>query len=360
VKTRNLPSVAFFVSIILTAAHPVWAQSSCATIFTDAISLAQESIPAKTLPQLVRSEIPNEVLANLSKFWGLQWKLSAMQYRGEPTAQIELELSKASEKAIESLSQFFAADPELIGLNQDDYLNAARRTLNWKLVTRNESVSRKGAIEMERYRLWLVKNDIDPNKSPNKWGPLFHQNGFEYIRHAGSIKNLMEILKIHKILPNSMLNTTSGMGGDKSFVYFELPEKIAFDERPTLMSDQTRGPYWNNIVLENGFAILLPVEAFDVFKWSHGNSFWEYGKLSESSLKPVNSTVGFLNMIHESESYTENNRFAEQFTSEWMFQEPIDLEKINFKILVHPSKKEQFIKEAYDVGIPKWIIDRIE
>jgi hypothetical protein len=309
-----------------------------------------------TLPLLKLGNIPSELPELIYKYHSIKMKQRNARIKNEPI-NLTQQIAVAKKEALEKITAYLSADPQLSGLSKKQYLLAAKRVLDWEIIAAKVlMMDHKAAIEMERYYLYLLKNNIDPEAQPSNWEKIFQDFGFEYIFHAGRKNFLLDILKGQKLLSAAETKSLYGMGGDTSFVYFGSGERRTKAERPHFNNDNYNpGSVWNSLVREQGFAILLPVKALDSFKWSHGNTFWQYGESGKFSLPRKNLTAGFLNYLH---NQTMDNLLL--YTPEWLFSEAIDLQKTDFRIILHPSARDEFIKTAKENNIPQWIIDRIE
>ena len=350
-----------FIFAIVSALDPsaVYAVDRCGALF-GARSYRSSEVP---LPPLERAEIPDQLLQLIdhhTRLVAVERNMKTPDYIisfQDKNRNFPLEIGQTYFEVSKELVRFFKNDQQLQDLKLEDYEGAAKRVLGWKIINAySESVNHRAAVEVERYRLYLLKKGVDPTLAPTKWEDVFNQFGYEYIMHAGGPNALMGILKTQKILTRKALNNHEGLGGDGTMIYFGLPESRYREQRLQYEPQGERGNHWDRQLKLGGFIILLPAKALDIFKWSHMNSFWEYGKLDESSFRPMNSLAGFLNFMNK----ISLDNIMERFHAEIIFKDPIDLRKTDFKILLDPQIKKDFLKDAHKENIPEWILKRIE
>lgn len=336
---RRLSLSVILLSLLFLGMEPVQAHVTCKSFFAG-------NFP--TLP--LRDDVEtNNILKTIARNWVTHWQDRGSQSPIKTAPAAKLEAEKA-------LRQYFKNDPHFTDLPDDIIEQAVQRTLNWRILTESETISNRAALEIERHSLYLQKLGLIPTHG--KWEEAFKQAGINYVTHGTSLTNLLQILTDQKITPRPS-EKHSNMGGEAKYVYVELPSEKTRGLRPTLERDGTGKYTLRALMSQDGAYILLSPSVFDRTNWSHGNGFWQHGELnSQFSFVRPSEVYGLLNFL--------KNNFpieffpGERFTPEWMFTEPIDLQKVDFRIIVHPDSKEQFKEKALEIGIPVQIVNRIE
>lgn len=280
-------------------------------------------------------------------------------YKGE--AYDQSKLTQAHNEAKSILQMYFKNDPTLIGLPTKDIELISEKTLNWRITTDNQTTSTRASLEIGRNYLYLKK--IQQTEKPKSWENVLRQANIPYVSHGTTLENLTQILQQLKITPRPS-DKHINMGGDPDYVYVEIPDAKTQSLRPTLEKDATDGFYkytMKELLSEKGAYILISPSVVDNTKWSHVNSYWEYGKLDPKfSFKTPIEIMSLLKFLKENNTREESHLLRELFHPEWLFTEAIDLQKNDFRILVHAKVKDSFKSKLAELGIDKRIIDRIE
>lgn len=316
------------------------------------------------LEYLPLTDRTKEVINAVHEYRRQIWYKSCCEYRHEPFDDQQIWAAKA--RGLSLLIGLYKEDEFLADMDITSLRNAAERTLAWNLTVSDDgATSSRAAIEMERYGLHLeaMAMGVSREGTPRSWKEAFEYFGYTYIVHETPLNRLLDILKAGALRPRlDELEINMGPGSSSDYVYFGLPNKHFESVRPdfsTYVDPEEVGKELSPVSLRETAALfIVSTEAFDTFNWSHGNSFWEHGKWSERfSLPKNNRTLGFLNIRRQADPFDYDMRFP---NSEWLFTEPILLDKIPFKIVVNPKVKSQVIQMLKDEKIPSWLIEKIE
>lgn len=250
--------------------------------------------------------------------------------------------------AIEFIAEVFENDPVISNLSRAEYLKSAYAFFNWKIKNGDNSTVSVAGFEVERFRLLLVKNNVDPTAKPLSWQKVFEQTGISYVQHETSLENLVGVLKDMKIKPRG--DRKAKWGGEGQFIYIGMPDSRGAKTRPSLKKPGTSYSFITP-AFKNAMILLSP-KVLDMAGFSHLNGSWAYGARDPQPLINNNITVGLLNYMR--------NTPWQIFRPEWLITQEIDMRQIDFKLIINKQDKAQIERALSSNPDLAQLLDKIE
>lgn len=246
------------------------------------------------------------------------------------------------------------SDPNLAKLSDRELQDSALKVMRWKLEVNSQvgsgglarmwdgpSYSAEAGFDMEKYRLYLKAEGIDPDARPPSFQAMLAKFGYKSLAHGTSENGFFDILKHGKLASREDGGQAKQFTDDYdgSYVYLEaLPEgEYRIDRQET--------PIY----------LVIDPSVLDQLHWHHFNVYWKHGRYDPGfSVLPCNLLAGFFNIIKKIGSVKQN--WAQ---NEFLFTDEVPLSYVK-RIYIKPASKAKIISQLKSLGGYQSILDKID